>query len=49
MKTCSTCSLEKSVEDFHKKSSTLDGLEYDCKNCAEEKELKLLKDETKKL
>ena len=37
MKTCSTCNLQKSAEDFHKKSSILDGLEYDCKNCANRK------------
>ena len=31
MKTCSTCNKDKEIEDFHKKSSNLDGLDYDSK------------------
>jgi len=37
MKFCSTCNEEKRLEDFHKKSSNSDGLEYDCKICANKK------------
>lgn len=37
MKTCSTCKTPKVLEDFHKKSSNIDGLDYDCKICANKK------------
>lgn len=37
MKTCSTCNRYKELEGFHKKSSNLDGLDYDCKDCANKK------------
>lgn len=37
MKTCSTCNKHKELEDFHKKSSNIDGLDYDCKDCANKK------------
>lgn len=37
MKICSTCNKDKKLEDFHKKSSNLDGLDYDCKLCANKK------------
>lgn len=33
MKTCSTCGIEKSVEDFYKSSQAKDGLQYSCKTC----------------
>jgi hypothetical protein len=37
VKVCSTCSKSKELEDFHKKSSNTDGLDYDCKLCANKK------------
>lgn len=37
MKICSTCKKDKELEDFHKKSSNIDGLDYDCKDCANKK------------
>lgn len=37
MKMCNTCNKDKELEDFHRKSSNLDGLDYDCKLCANKK------------
>ena len=37
MKECTNCKETKKLEDFHKKSSNLDGLEYNCKVCANKK------------
>lgn len=33
MKTCSKCKEEKSVEEFHKRKASKDGLRPDCKSC----------------
>lgn len=32
-KACSCCGEEKPLSEFHKKSNTRDGLQYDCKSC----------------
>lgn len=37
MKKCSVCKIDKKLEDFHKKSSNIDGLDYGCKKCANKK------------
>ncbi len=34
---CTNCKETKKLEDFHKKSSNLDGLDYNCKICANKK------------
>ena len=36
-KTCCTCGLNKSVDEYHKNSSKKDGLQADCKGCANKK------------
>jgi hypothetical protein len=33
VKTCAKCRVEKSVEDFHRSSSSRDGTQYNCKTC----------------
>ena len=33
MKTCTSCKLEKPVEDFRRQSKTKDGYKYRCKEC----------------
>lgn len=35
-KTCSKCHESKPVTEFHRNSSTKDGLQYQCKACARE-------------
>ena len=37
MKTCSTCKTPKDESLFHYKKSNIDGLDYDCKDCANKK------------
>ena len=34
MKTCSACKTEKPLEEFHRSSSSRDGRQYRCKECA---------------
>jgi len=36
-KTCCTCGLNKKIDEFHKNSSKKDGLQADCKDCANKK------------
>lgn len=33
-KTCSSCGERKPITDFHRRSDTLDGRQYDCRECA---------------
>jgi transposase-like protein len=33
LKICKSCGLTKSRSDFHRRSVTPDGLQYDCKSC----------------
>lgn len=33
MKTCSTCKVEKSLDQFHRNSTKPDGFQYSCKAC----------------
>jgi hypothetical protein len=37
LKTCTKCSIEKELSEFHKTRRSLDGHESDCKNCRKEK------------
>ena len=33
-KQCSKCNVVKSINDFHKRADTIDGMQYYCRNCS---------------
>jgi len=47
-KKCCICEKEKSIDQFHKRTGSIDGLRCDCKSCRKDKKVKNYEKSTKK-